>query len=226
MEEEEEGYITIKNIKTCIDNPLFNHFQYIRNIKGLISLYQSSQIECSRANGLTPEVGSSRERDIIASLVNNPSLEVNYSIHNQNHEDVIVNKKKISIKHSSNKYNNGNGIKIIWTVNKEKRDEFIEKFYFTCDLMIIYVRFLGMIHQGELEIIYIPKEVLLHQQCAFLIAKQPVFKCLEGNNRGVELDKKFFEKIILYCLFRIKISFRNIITEYTNPINKRLKLLN
>jgi len=46
--------IIIKNIKCCINNDIFLHFQQKEYIKGLIILYQSSQTECLRFNRLTP----------------------------------------------------------------------------------------------------------------------------------------------------------------------------
>ena len=97
--------LIIQNLKCCVGNELFSHFQEEKYIKGLITLYQSSQTECSRSSGLTPEVGSSRERDLIASLASNPLLDVNYDISNEKEEDVKINNNNISIKHSSNKNN-------------------------------------------------------------------------------------------------------------------------
>ena len=96
--------IEITNIIFPIEeNVIFNHFQNEKYVKGLIALYQSSQMECSRSSGLTPEVGSSRERDLISSFVSNLELNVNYNITNDKEEDVIINNFKLSIKHSSNK---------------------------------------------------------------------------------------------------------------------------
>jgi hypothetical protein len=218
--------LNIQNLKSCVENEIFCHFQQKKYIKGLITLYQSSQLECSRSSRLTPEVGSSREKDLISSLVSNPLLEVNYVISNEKEEDVIVNNNNISIKHSSNKNNNQSGIKIIWTVDTEKRNEFIKIFKFNCDLIIVYVRFDKTIENGIIEIIYINCNELQNQQTISNIQNEPIFKCLEGNSRGIEFDKIFFEKIIQNSLFHIKINFNNFKCDICNPISKRLKLLN
>ena len=202
--------IIIQNVKYCTENEIFCHFQQEKYIKGLITLYQSSQTECSRSCGLTPEVGSSRERDLIASFASNPLLNVNYDIPNEKEEDVIINNNNISIKHSSNKKNSQSGIKIIWTVDIEKRNEFLKRFTFKCDLIIMYVRFDKTIENGEIEIICISRNELIHQQTNSNIRKETIFKCLEGNSRGIEFDKKFFEKIIQNSLFHIKIIFKKI----------------
>ena len=154
-------------------------------------MYQSSQIECSRSAGLTPEVGSSRERDVIASLHNDKELCVEYNISNRNEEDVIVNGKKISIKHSSSKYNSCSGMKIVWTVDKTERIKFVKKFVFNCDLLIIYVRFDKQNVNGELVVMYIEKSTLVAQQHLFGIRNEEIFKCLNGNSRGVALTRKW-----------------------------------
>ena len=218
--------ITIQNIKCCTKNEVFYHFQEEKYIKGLLSLYQSSQTECSRSTGLTPEVGSSRERDLIASFYSNPLLNVNFDISNDKEEDVTINNNNISIKHSSNKNISKSGIKIIWTVDNEKQNEFLKHFTFKCDLIIVFVRFDKIIENGHIEIIYISRSELIHQQTNSYIRKETIFKCLEGNSRGIEFEKKFFEKIIQNSLFHTKIHFKNIKCDICNPILKRLKLLN
>jgi hypothetical protein len=217
--------IVIENVKSCAENEIFSHFQQEKYINGLITLYQSSQKECLRSSGLTPEVGSSRERDLIASFASNSLLDVNYDISNEKEEDVVINKNNISIKHSSKTTNSQSGIKIIWTVDHEKRNEFLKHFTFTCDLLIVYVRFDKTIENGVIEVIYMTRNELIHQQINSNIRKEEIFKCLDGNSRGVEFDKKFFGKIIEKSLFHVKISFTHFKCDICNPISKRLKLL-
>lgn len=217
--------MSIHNVAYCDNNDVFKHFQNINHIKGLIILYQSSQIECSRSAGLTPEVGSSRERDVIASLYNDKELCVEYNISNRNEEDVIVNGKKISIKHSSNKYNSCSGMKIVWTVDKTERIKFVKKFVFNCDLLIVYVRFDKQNVNGELVVMYIEKSTLVAQQHLFGIRNEEIFKCLNGNSRGVELRKKFFDKIIKKALFHTIIKFKALSCESFDPIAKRVSYL-
>ncbi len=219
--------IEIVNIVIPVeDNIIFNHFQNEKYMKGLITLYQSSQMECSRSSGLTPEVGSSRERDLIASFVSNLGLNVNYNITNDKEEDVIIDDIKLSIKHSSNKIKSHSGIKIIWTVDTEKRNEFLKNFTFNCDIIIVYVRFSEILDKGELEIIFISKDRLVSIQEEFKSTDKNIFKCLDGNSRGIEFDKKFFEEMLKNLNFHIKIKFTNINCDICNPIAKRVKLLN
>lgn len=216
----------INTLSPIKDNFIFNHFQNEKYVKGLITLYQSSQMECSRSSGLTPEVGSSRERDLISSFVSNLELSVNYNITNDKEEDVLVNDLKVSIKHSSNKSKSQSGIKIIWTVDSEKRNEFLKNFTFNCDIIIIYVRFSETLDKGQIEVIFIVKEKLSEIHENFKSNNKNVFNCLDGNSRGIEFDKKFFEEILKNLDFHIKINFTNATYEFCNPISKRVKLLN
>jgi hypothetical protein len=211
--------IKIKNIAARKGQPLYEHFQSKENITNLICLYQASHLECSRSRGLTPEVGSSRERDLIASFCNNKSLDVNYNISNENEEDVIIDNKKISIKHSSNKTVNQRGIKIIWTVDSNKREHFINNHTFTCDMLIVYVRFEEELDQGELEIVYLPAELLEKHR------SDKMFKCLEGNSRGIEFQKDAFNTVVKEALFHIQIKFSNMECELKDPVAKRVTLL-
>jgi len=218
--------IEITNIISPLEeNVIFNHFQNDKYVKGLITLYHLSQMECSRSSGLTPEIGSSRERDLISSFVSNLELNVNYNITNDKKEDVIINDLKLSIKHSSNKSKSQSGIKIIWTVDFEKRNEFLKNFTFNCDIIVVYVRFSKMLDNGELEIIYIRKEKLSEIHNNFKLIEKNVFNCLDGNSRGIEFDKKFYDEILKNINFHIKINFMNINYDVCNPISKRVKLL-
>lgn len=205
---------------------IFNHFQIEKYVKGLINLYQLSQMECSRSSRLTPEVGSSRERDLISSFVSNSELDVNYNIMNDKEEDIIINKTKISIKHSSNKSRSQTGIKIIWTVDTEKRNEFLKNFIFSCNILIVYVRFSETMDTGELELIFIDKDNLCNIQNNYKLTNKQVFKCLDGNSRGIEFGSEFFKEIKKNLEFHIKIKFTNVKCDICNPILRRLKLLN
>ena len=146
--------LEIINIKKPMEeNDIFNHFQDMEQMSKLILMYQLSQVECSRSNKLTPDIGISRERDLIASFVNNSKIQAKYDISNLKEEDMMINGRKLSIKHSSNKTKTQNGLKITWTVDNEKRTQFLKNYCFTCDIVIVYVRF-AEINNGEIEVLY------------------------------------------------------------------------
>ena len=120
------------------DNSLLaKHFGNKEHMLGLIKLYQSSNLECSRNSRLSPEVGNSREKDLIASLKSNPQLTVNYDVHNYCKQDVFLNKKGISIKHSSNKRVSSSGVKVVWTSNENKQALFVSSYDFDHDMLFI-----------------------------------------------------------------------------------------
>jgi len=197
------------------------HFTNYKYIKSLIYLYRLSDKECRRNNKLSPEIGSSREKNIIASFTTNPIFDIEYMIDNKYEEDCIIDNKKISIKHSSNKKNIGNGIKIIWISNKIEQSKFIKKFLFSTNLLIIWIR------ENELEILYVKYEILNKYHHLFNIMKKQVFKCLSGNSRGIELSKDFFKKILEKSTFHKKIPIDNTYNadNEVNCIQKRIKLL-
>ena len=112
-----------------------------KSIIKLLKLYQCSHMEHHRNNRLTADVGTSREKDIVAYMKYILNERITYKIDNEKEEDVILDERKISIKHSSVKTCSNASIKLQWTENKERQEKFIETYKFTCDLMIIYVRF-------------------------------------------------------------------------------------
>jgi len=165
---------------------LRRHFESKTHLRNLYYLYNGSEQECTRNGKKTPEIGTSREKDLIASLASNDDLMVSYDIYNKEPYDVIVNNRYISLKHSSNVRATSAGIKIVWSAEKATQDKFEQNFSFKCDLLIVYVR------EFEIEIIYITKEKLeeLRQNSS------KILKRLNGNSRGIEFDPTFFKKII------------------------------
>lgn len=218
--------LKIKNLISCEENSIYQHFQNIKNIKGLILLYQASQLECSRAGKLNPEIGSSRERDLVASFANNKELIVDYDIPNGNEEDVNINNIKLSIKHSSNKENTPGSIKINWTTNADLTENFVNNFVFRHDLIIVYVRLDKTNVTGTIEIIYINSYELIHQQNNCKANGEKVFKILGGASKGIQFDVEFFKKIINNLLFHVYVEFKNFTCDGCDSISKRIKLLN
>lgn len=209
---------TIK--ETTRYNDLFSLFTTNKIIM-LIKLYQISQIENQRNGRTTAEVGTSREKDLSAFIKFFMKESVNININNENEEDIIVNERKISIKHSSNKSISQQSIKIIWTENKELQQKFIENCKFQCDMLIVYVRFTTY-ESGELEIIYIEADVLnkLKEE-----SSNCIFKTRENSNgRGIEFTSDFFTKMKENVEFRCKVNFEKMIFENTDPITRRLKI--
>jgi hypothetical protein len=97
--------------------------------KRLPYLFQLAEIESSRAGKIGMEVGSLRERIIVALLIYKFGEEnVKTSIPITEPEiDVKVFEQPISIKTITGK--EFSGVKLIWTVDAQKAQEFREKYY-------------------------------------------------------------------------------------------------
>ena len=127
----------IKSTRNVQLNKLFN----TDNIRKLIHLYYLSENECKRNNRLTPDIGVSREKDLISYFKYVYPTLVEEDIDNEMEEDLVFNHNKISLKHSSNLRRSSDSIKVIWTENKDLQYQFMTDHKFKCDLLIIYVRF-------------------------------------------------------------------------------------
>ena len=213
--------INIHVIKETNNENLIKLFENKICLPKLIKLYFMSHMEHQRNNRLTADVGMSREKDIIAYMKYILGDSVDYKIDNEKEEDIICDGKKISIKHSSAKSLNHASIKLQWTENKERQKKFIEKFKFTCDLMIIYVRF--KLSCGEIEVMYCKCDVLNELFDYFKMNKKDTFKMRENSNgRGIEFNRFFFEAMIKKCDYNVKISFSKLPFKNIDSITRRL----
>lgn len=205
--------IIIYQHKISLDEPLYHHFINEYYIYRLIKLYQKSTMNNTRNNKLQIEIGSSREKDIIASLCCNPYINVVYDIPTENEEDVIVNDRKISIKHSSQK---GIRHKDIMITRRNKCE-------FNCDFLIIFINFSKDLSSGKLDIIYIKLETIILESMIFQLLKKKVTK--KRKKRPHEFTSEFFKSIVDKATFHIKIKFNNIQCEKTDPIKQRCEYI-
>ncbi len=216
-------HVEIKEIKSSE----WATYKYLNNKKNLIKLaklYQSSQQEHTKNNGLSTEIGTSREKDLVALLKTNPDLRVDYDIDNKGEADCIIKDRKISIKHISNKKIGQSGLKIKWTSNEKKQKEFIKSFRFTCSMLIVFVRFEDLT-KVTLEFIFISKKTLQEQYKESKKSGEKVFKAIKGNSRGIEFEKSFFNKMMDNKMYHLVANIQNLPCEKCDPITKRMKLL-
>lgn len=102
-------------------------------------LFQLAELESSRAGKIGMEVGSARERIIIALLIykfGERSVEVDIPI-TEPEVDVRLSGVPISIKTTKSK--SLSGVKLIWTVDATKAREFYQSYYPQCDILLIQV---------------------------------------------------------------------------------------
>lgn len=153
------------------------------------SFFQLAEIESSRAGKLGMEVGSARERIIIALLMykyGEENVKTDIPI-TKSETDVILFDKPISIKTVT-----GNlvGVKLIWTVDAQKALEFSERYVPTADLLLAQIRW------GDVGYFYyfpLGSQVRIFNQ----IGRARYIKLPKAgtNPRGVEITKEALETL-------------------------------
>ena len=119
---------------------IFEDKKLVRKIKNKLPyLFQLAELESSRAGKVGMEVGSLREKIIIALLIykfGEENVETEISI-TEPEVDVKLFNKPISIKTITGK--SLSGVKLIWTVDAQKAREFRESYYPHCDILLVQI---------------------------------------------------------------------------------------
>lgn len=159
--------------------------------KKLPKLFQLAGLESSRAGKVGMEVGSIRERIIVALLIyifGEDNIISNIPI-TKSEIDVIVKDNPISIKTITS--SNFSGIKLIWTVDSISANLFRNNYLPNYDMIIVQINWnkIGGFY-------YIPKEVQL--DVFYKIGKDNYLKMpKEGTNPwGVELATNALKEIL------------------------------
>jgi len=155
-------------------------------------LFQLAESESSRAGKTGMEVGSARERIIVALLIykfGEANVETEIPI-TEPEVDVKLFGQRISIKTITGK--TFGGVKLIWTVDAEKAKEFRENYYPHCDILLVQINWsdLGGFY-------YIPLE---SQKKLFdKIGRQNYIKLPKAgtNPRGVEITKEALLSLVV-----------------------------
>lgn len=157
--------------------------------KRLPYLFQLAELESSRAGKIGMEVGSLREKILIALLI--------YKFGEGNVETQIpITERKVDVKLfgypiSIKTITGTGGVKIIWTVDGRKAREFRETYTPSCDTLLVQIKW-----GGEGHLFYIPLEV---QRKVFnSMGRMRYFKLPKPgtNPRGVEISKEALLKLI------------------------------
>jgi hypothetical protein len=102
-------------------------------------LFQLAELESSRAGKTGMEVGSVRERIIIALLIykfGEANVETEIPI-TEPEVDAKLFGKPVSVKTITGK--SFGGVKLIWTVDAHKAEEFRENYYPHCDILLVQI---------------------------------------------------------------------------------------
>lgn len=185
----------------------------------LPKLFQLADLESSRAGKIGMEVGSVREKIIVALLIykfgeENVQTEIPIT---EAEVDVIVFNNPISIKTITGK--NFNGVKLIWTVDKLKVQEFVNNYSPSCDIILVQINW----NNGG-GLFYIAKSA--QEEVFENLGRERYFKLpVEGTNpRGVEISGEGLLKLVEHnSTLKIPINWNKEIIEF-KPFKRWLEL--
>ncbi|RXA15708.1 type II restriction endonuclease subunit R [Methanosarcina sp. MSH10X1] len=183
----------------------------VSKIKVLLpKLFQIAEIESSRAGKIGMEVGTIRERIIVAMLIHKFGKEKIYTQlpATEPETDVILDGNEISIKTITG---NG-GVKAVWTVDASKANEFIENYTPKCDIILVKICW-GTNDGGFFLIpLSVQKETLRMLNKGYL--KMPK---AGTNPRGVEFSKNAMDRMLSHRdTMRIQVNWEKEKIEYDN----------
>lgn len=191
---------------------LFDDPKIVALIKDkLPELFLLAELDNSRNGKLGMEIGSARERILIALLMlvyGKEQVDPDIPI-TEPETDVLVENEPISIKTMSGK--KPGGVKLIWTVDPHKAKEFADSYSPSCDMMFAHLNWGG---QGGLYIF--SKEV--QREVFEELGKELYIKLPKPgtNPRGVETSKLAIEKLTANPKARcITIDFRRTEQRYS-----------
>ena len=173
-------------------NDLFEDRELVKRIKiKLPQLFQLAELESSRAGRVGMEVGSVREKIIVALLIykfgeENVTTEIPIT---EAEVDVMLFNNPISIKTISGK--TPNGIKLIWTVDAQKSIVFSQNYIPSCDMIIVQINW-----DNGGGFYYIPKEVQIETLNDFGRENYIQLPKPGTNPRGVKMTRKAMLQLI------------------------------
>jgi len=194
---------------------IFEDRKLVTKIKNKLPyLFQLAELESSRAGRIGMEVGSLRERIIVALLIykfGKANVETEIPI-TEPEVDVKLFGVPISIKTITGKFS---GVKLIWTVDAQKAREFRENYYPHCDILLVQINW-GSIGGFY----YIPLEA--QRKLFDRIGRDRYIKLPKPgtNPRGVEITKEALTSLVKDDLSKvIEINWQKTRIEY-NPYKR------
>ena len=189
---------------------IFNDKKLVSEIKEkLPKLFKIAEIESSRADKIGMEVGSLREKIIVALLIYKfGESQVNTKIPITEPEaDVVLEDKPISIKTITG----SGGIKAVWTVDAQSAKQFINNYKPKCDMILIQINW-GLEKDG---FFLIPLKV--QQEIFDSLGREKYLQMPKAgtNPRGVEFSKDSISKMLNNKeTLKIKINWRSEIKDF------------
>lgn len=159
--------------------------------KRLPYLFQLAELESSRAGKTGMEVGSVRERIIVALLIykfGEANIETEIPI-TESEVDAKLFGKPVSVKTITGK--SLGGVKLIWTVDAQKAIEFRENYYPSCDILLVQINW------GDTGgFFYIPVD--LQEKLFDKMGRENYIKLPKAgtNPRGAEITKESLSNLV------------------------------
>ena len=169
---------------------LFEDEEVVARVKQrLPRLFQLADLESSRAGKVGMEVGSVRERIIVALLIykfGEENVETEIPI-TEPEVDARLFGKPLSIKTITGTFS---VVKVIWTVDAEKAKEFRENYYPICDILLVQIKWNDV---GGLYYIPVQAQRKLFNE----IGREDYIKLPKAgtNPRGVEFAKNVLARL-------------------------------
>jgi hypothetical protein len=171
---------------------IFEDQKLVRKIQARLPyLFQLAEIESSRAGNVGMEVGSVREKIIVALLIykfGEANVETEIPI-TESEVDAKLFGEPVSIKTITGK--SLGGVKLIWTVDAQKAREFRESYHPHCDILLVQINWndFGGFY-------YIPLEA--QKRIFDKMGRQNYIKLPKAgtNPRGVEITKEALSTLV------------------------------
>jgi hypothetical protein len=200
---------------------LFIDQESVNKIKDkLPKLFSTAELESSRAGKIGMEVGSLRERILVALLIykfGQENVNVNIPI-TESETDVFLFDIPISIKTITS----GSliGFKLIWTVDPEKAEHFLNNYFPGTDILFVRINW-----NSKGGFYYIPYEA--QQEVYNKLGKNAYIKLpVKGTNpRGVEITNAALVELVHHPdTLCIEIDWKREAISNYNPFEKWVKL--
>jgi len=202
---------------------LFTNPAIIEKIQSkLPGLFLLAEIENSRNGKLGMEIGSARERILIALLMywyGEQNVDVNIPI-TEPEIDVKVNDEPLSIKTFSSQNNRMSGVKLIWSVDPEKALYFKDNYLPSCDMLVAQIQW------GQTGYLYLFSKKVQHDVIEEIGRENYIKLPKQGTNaRGVEISKDGLTALTLHPeAQKIPIDFERTDVDYAQAYSRWLEL--
>lgn len=169
---------------------IFEDEKLVRKIKERLPyLFQIAEVESSRAGKVGMEVGSMRERILIALLI--------YKFGEENVEtEIPITEPEIDVKLfgypvSIKTITGTGGVKVIWTVDAQKAAEFRRNYVPKCDTLLAQIKW-----NSTGYLFYIPFEV--QRRIFNSMGRERYIRLpkIGTNPRGVEISKEALQRLL------------------------------